>query len=90
MAPKFAYSITFVADMDKAIAFYRDTLGLTLKFQSPQWTEFSTGETSLALHPASKENLPGKCMLGFQVPDLAAFYKAMTAKGVKFPMPPTR
>jgi catechol 2,3-dioxygenase-like lactoylglutathione lyase family enzyme len=27
--------IKFVADMDKAVQFYRDTLGLTVKFESP-------------------------------------------------------
>ena len=29
------YVIKFVADMDKAVKFYRDVLGLTLKFESP-------------------------------------------------------
>ena len=28
--------------------------------------------------------------LGFNVADLHVFYKEMTAKGVKFPMPPTK
>ena len=40
------YAIKFVSDMDAAVAFYRDTLGLTLSFQSPFWSEFDTGETS--------------------------------------------
>ena len=35
MANKLSYVIKFVADMDRAVAFYRDTLGLPLKFQSP-------------------------------------------------------
>ena len=43
------YAIRYVADMDKAVAFHRDTLGLTLKFASPFWSEFDTGETVLAL-----------------------------------------
>jgi hypothetical protein len=30
--------------MDRAVSFYRDTLGLTLKFASPGRTEFATGE----------------------------------------------
>ena len=34
-----------MTDMDKAVAFYRDTMGLTLRFQSPGWSEFATGET---------------------------------------------
>ena len=90
MAPKLTYAIKFVADMDKAVKFYRDTLGLTLKFQSPEWSEFSTGETTLALHSASKENPPGKVELGFGVPDLHAFHKELSARVVKFTMPPTK
>ena len=41
MAIKLGYAIHFVADMDRAVAFYRDTLGLTLKFASPGWSEFA-------------------------------------------------
>jgi len=49
------YVIKFVADMDKTVKFYRDVLGLQLKFESPGWSEFATGETNLALHPASEQ-----------------------------------
>ena len=90
MAPRLAYVMLFVADMDRAVKFYRDTLGLPLKFQSPGWSEFVTGETTLALHPASGEHPAGGVRLGFNVADLHAFHKEMTAKGVKFPMPPTK
>ena len=47
------YVIRFVADMDKAVKFHRDVLGLKVKFESPGWSEFVTGKTTLALHPAS-------------------------------------
>ena len=90
MPPKLTYAIKFVADMDQAVQFYRDTLGLALKFQSPEWSEFSTGETTLALHRASEQKPAGSVELGFGVPSLDAFYKEMTAKGVHFPMPPTK
>ena len=49
------YVIKFVADMDKAVKFYRDVIGLKVKFESPGWSEFVTGETTLALHPASEK-----------------------------------
>ncbi|HYL46963.1 MAG TPA: VOC family protein [Candidatus Limnocylindrales bacterium] len=90
MAPKLAYVIEFVADMDRAVKFYRDVVGLPLKFQSPGWSEFATGETTLALHPASDKNLAGKIDLGFKVGDIQKFYQEMQAKGVKFTMPPTK
>jgi predicted enzyme related to lactoylglutathione lyase len=90
MAPKLSYAIKFVADMDRAVKFYRDTLGLTLRFQSPEWSEFSTGETTLALHRASEKKPPGTVELGFNPDDLNSFYKEMSAKGVVFTMPPTK
>ena len=83
------YAITYVADMDKAIAFPRDVLGLTLKFASPFWSEFDTGATTLALHAASAEHPAGKVQLGFGTDDLAAFYAAREANGVTFTQPPT-
>jgi catechol 2,3-dioxygenase-like lactoylglutathione lyase family enzyme len=61
---QFKYAIKFVTDMDKAVKFYRDVLGLRVKFESPGWSEFVTGETTLALHPASDKNPAGKVELG--------------------------
>ena len=90
MTAKLSYVIEFVSDMDRAVQFYRDTLGLPLKFQSPEWTEFATGDTSLALHPASRDNPAGKREIGFSVEDLRAFHAALQERGVHFPMPPTR
>jgi predicted enzyme related to lactoylglutathione lyase len=87
---KFAYVILCVADMGRAVKFYRDTMGLPLKFESPGWSEFVTGETTFALHPPSAENPPGNIRLGFNVADLQAAYKDLSAKGVKFTMPPTK
>ena len=70
--------------------FYRDVLGLKVKFESPGWSEFSTGETTLALHPASEKSPAGKVELGFTVADVEAFYRDMSAKGVLFSMPPKK
>ena len=84
------YVIKFVSDMGRAVKFYRDVLGLQLKFESPGWSEFVTGETTLALHPASDKNPAGKVELGFTVGDVEAFYRDMSAKGVLFSMPPKK
>jgi catechol 2,3-dioxygenase-like lactoylglutathione lyase family enzyme len=86
---RLTYVMKFVADMETAVAFYRDTLGLRLKFQSPGWSEFVTGETTLALHPASGKNPAGTCEIGFSVDDIDAFHLEMAAEGVKFTRPPT-
>ena len=83
------YAIKFVSDMDKAVAFYRDTLGLEPKFQSPFWSEFNTGETTLALHPASDENPAGSVQLGLGSEDLVGFYGRRDDLGITFTQPPT-
>ena len=85
---QFKYAIKFVADMDEAVKFYRDVLGLRVRFESPGWSEFVTGVTTLALHPASDKNPAGKVELGFTVADVKAFWREMSAKGVLFSMPP--
>ena len=87
---KLSYVIKFVGDMERAVRFYRDVLGLPLKFESPGWSEFTTGETALALHPASEKSPPGTVELGFTVSDVQEFHEQMTAKGVKFSMRPTK
>jgi lactoylglutathione lyase len=87
---QFRYVIKFVTDMNKAVKFYRDMLGLQLKFESPGWSEFVTGQTTLALHPASEMNPAGKVELGFTVTDVETFYRETSAKGVLFSMAPKK
>ena len=86
---RFKYAMKFVADMDKAVAFYRDVLGLKLRFQSPGWSEFDTGETTLALHAASEGYPPGSVQLAFGAKTSKASMPAREANGVTFVMPPT-
>jgi catechol 2,3-dioxygenase-like lactoylglutathione lyase family enzyme len=83
------YAIKFVSDMDAAVAFYRDTLGLALLFQSPFWSEFDTGQTKLALHPASDDNPAGSVQLGLRTFDIDDFYSSGQAGAIAFTSPPT-
>jgi lactoylglutathione lyase len=83
------YAIKYVADMDRAVAFHRDALGLPLKFQSPEWSEFATGDTTLALHAASPDKQAGTVELGFGSDDLAAFHTRRDELGITFTRPPT-
>jgi len=87
---KLTYAIKFVDDMNRAVKFYRDELGLPLKFESPEWSEFATGETTLALHPSSGKNIAGSVELGFTVPDVAKFHRDLSARGVYFSMAPKK
>src|SRR5262249_41886623 len=89
MSNRPSYALHFVADMNRAVAFYRDTIGLSLKFASPEWSEFATGETTLALHPASAENPAGTTHLGFNTADIGTVHRDLLAKGVKFTRVPT-
>ena len=84
---KLNYAIVFVSDMGKSVAFYRDVLGFPLKFESPDWSEFATEGTTLALHPAGK-NPAGSCQTGFSVEDLDAFHQQMQAQKVTCLQPP--
>ena len=89
MSTSLTYAIRFVANMSDAVRFHVDELGLTLRFQSPEWTEFNTGPTTLALHIASEKNPAGTCQLGFGVADLAQFHATAVAHGIEFTSPPT-
>ena len=89
MAATLVYVIKYVGNMEKAVRFHREHLGLTLRFESPHWSEFETGSTTLALHLASPEHPAGQCELGFRVPDIDAFYADKADRGIEFISPPT-
>ncbi len=81
--------ILLVSDMNRSIDFYKNVLGLPLKTQSQEWTEFFMKGTKLALHPI-KEKLKSKMvskigvLIGFMVMDMDETSKILKAKGVKF------
>ena len=89
MTTSLTYVIKFVQDMDRAVQFYVDKLGLKLRFKSPEWSEFDTGTTTLALHIASSESPAGSCQLGLGVSDVQQFYSKALSNGVQFTSPPT-
>ena len=47
---KVDYIMITVSNMARSVAFYKDKLGIPMKFGTPEWTEFQTGTTVLALH----------------------------------------
>ena len=88
---RLGYAIVFVSDMGRSLAFYRDALGLPLRFESPGWTEFDTGGATLALHTsesaavstgATYQSHAGECRPGLAVDDLDAFHARMVARDV--------
>lgn len=88
MQAKLSHVIKFVADMDRAVNYHKNTLGLILKFQSPGWSEFATGDVSLALHPASPKNPAGTVQLGYTVQNLRGVYAEREKIGIEFTSAP--
>ena len=56
-------------DMDRAVAFYREVVGLGLRFSSPMWSELTFGDVVVALHGGGSGEL-NRTGLSFQVEDL--------------------
>ena len=92
------YIIVYVSDMQRSTAFYRDVLGIPLKFSSPGWTEFNTGSTTLALHTSGGTLAPqhegrppaGQAHSGFIVDDIQSANEALKAQDVFFSLPPQK
>lgn len=88
--------VIYVNDMQRSTAFYRDTLGLPLKFSSPGWTEFSNGGTTIALHKhmggeaKTAQPAAGQATLVFVVDDLKSAYETLKADGVQFSLEPQK
>ena len=69
-----------VRDMDRAIGFYRDVLGLAMKFSSPDWTELVWRDATIALHGGGQAD-ERESWLGFEVEDLDAALVAIEGAG---------
>jgi predicted enzyme related to lactoylglutathione lyase len=86
MFHKIGAVILLVSDMKRSTKFYRDTLGMKLKKQSKDWTEFSEGGTVLAIHPARKKKIKknNSMLVGFSVSDFEDVMEGLKKKKAKF------
>src|SRR3989442_11265765 len=93
MFKQIGYVMVGVSNMDQSVEFYKDTLGMPLKYKTNEWTEFQTGATTLALHlskpqissTTAHEGLaPGTLSIGFNVTDLEKTYQELKSKNVRF------
>jgi len=73
-------------DLDRAIAFYRDALGLPFLFKAPpQLAFFDCAGVRLLLDvPEDKEFAHPGSILYFSVDDIQAMHQRLTSRGVKF------
>jgi predicted enzyme related to lactoylglutathione lyase len=76
----------YVSDMEKAIKFYSDVLGLKLKvrFQN-HWAELDAGPITIGLHPTEKGKKPksGGGTISCNVADIETFVEEIKSKGAK-------
>jgi catechol 2,3-dioxygenase-like lactoylglutathione lyase family enzyme len=78
-----------VSDFDRAVRFYVDTLGLTLRSRyASEWAEVEADGFTIGLHPAR----PGQAAvandalsIGLEVDDIDEAVAELTRRGVAFP-----
>jgi predicted enzyme related to lactoylglutathione lyase len=76
--------IHYVKDMDRALPFYRDVIGLKVAFESPGWSTFQCGGCIVALHILSagmSEGAVAHAGLNLHVDDLDAAVAEVVAGG---------
>jgi methylmalonyl-CoA/ethylmalonyl-CoA epimerase len=77
-----------VTDVDRAIAFYRQTLGIPFLFQVPNMGFFDCGGVRLMLTAPEKPGEQFSSILYFKVPDIHAAFAALTSRGAAFEAEP--
>ena len=76
-------------DVDKAIAFYRDTLGLRFLFQVPKMAFFDCGGVRLMLAMPEKPEFDHlSSVFYFKVGDIQAVADTLQSRGAQFDTPP--
>lgn len=76
-----------VKDLDRAVGFYRDVLGLRLLFRFPGMAFFDCGGVRLFLAPPEKPDLAGTSILYFRVQGIEAAEQVLTERGVRIVSP---
>ncbi|HKB10300.1 MAG TPA: VOC family protein [Vicinamibacterales bacterium] len=81
-----------VSDLPRAVAFYRDVLGLRFLFEAPpSLAFFDCGGTRLMLSPPEREGAVAgqqfNSVLYYAVADIEAASRALIARGVTFEQP---
>src|SRR6267143_4353236 len=91
-AMELAQVTNVVHDLDRAVKFHRDTLGLPLLFQAPpSLAFFQIGSVRLMLSPPenAEQDHPGS-VLYLKVKDIEAIHRSLVGRGVEFVDKPHR
>jgi methylmalonyl-CoA/ethylmalonyl-CoA epimerase len=78
-----------VRELDRAVAFYQQTLGMKLLFRVPNMAFFACGDIRLMLTlPEKPEFDHPVSVIYYKVADLPSTHAALAARGVQFESPP--
>lgn len=77
-----------VVDVDRAVAFYRDALGMKLLFQFPGMGFFDCNGVRLMLTVSEKAREQYSSIIYFKVPDIQKAHAALSGGGVAFDQGP--
>ncbi len=80
-----------VKRMETALPFYRDVLGLGVRFASDEFTFLDGGGVTIGLRGSQTLGEPGdelRTEVVFEVDDIDAAYRALAARGVAFKRAP--
>lgn len=85
-------AMVLVHDIDRALRFYRDILGLTVQEEQEDWVVFNEGiGLAVSPEPLPEVNLNlNSVMVTLLTPDVEAAYSELTSRGVAFVMAPAR
>lgn len=75
-----------VQDMERAMSFYRDVLGLEVQKQSAEWSELDAHGLSIGLNGREPRgaSADGGAVITFAADDIDAEVERLTAKGAQF------
>ncbi|MBI4490317.1 MAG: VOC family protein [Deltaproteobacteria bacterium] len=95
------YVVLIVEDLDRALRFYREVLGLALGHRSGDYAQLATGATRLGLYTRDAmaktlgmplkgpfQDAPG-FEIGFKVPDVDSAFSELVKRGASPVTPPT-
>lgn len=73
-----------VSEMDAAVAFYRDKLGLEVEEHDGDWAEVSAGNERIGLNASESPGGSGGAVIAFSVDDLDGTVEQLKGNGVEF------
>jgi len=73
-----------VQDMKRAVAVYRDVLGLRVTEESEDWSAFNVGGLRVGLDSTEGKPTPKRAILTLKTNDIRADAKRLRDKGIRF------